>query len=131
MTPPAVSRTKATRPIAIIIMVLTFTNFSPVIVAAIEKPSRMVTIFASSFWAACESLSVTPLSLRRLPNITKPSSDTEAGAIIPPSIVTAIGKIILALFVTVLVGAGILIRRSFSDVMASMTGGWIIGTSAM
>ena len=50
---------------------------------------------------------------------------------IPPNIVIAMGKSIFALLVTVLVGGGILIRRSFFVVMAIITGGWIIGTSAI
>ena len=68
------------------------TNFSPVIAAEIEKPSSIVTMFAISFCAACERRSVTPLTRSTLPNMTKPSSATEAGAMRPPITVIAIGK---------------------------------------
>ena len=83
MTPPAVSRTKAMRPMPMMASVPRLTNLSPVIAAEIEKPRSIVTMLAISFCAACERRSVTPLTRSTLPNMTKPSSATEAGAMRP------------------------------------------------
>ena len=49
-TPPAVSRTNATSPMQIMTSVLMLTNFSSVIVAAMEKPSNMGKFYIGGFW---------------------------------------------------------------------------------
>ena len=79
-------------PMPMIMRVERLMNLSPVMVAEMVKPRRMVTMLASSFWADWERRSVTPLTRSRLPNMRKPSRATEAGAMIPASRVTAMGK---------------------------------------
>ena len=58
-------------------------------------PRSMVMRLASAFCAVSESESSTPHSLMRLPNIKKPTSESDAGAIMPVIKVIAIGNMIL------------------------------------
>ena len=95
-TPTAVSRMKATSPMERMRIVWGWMNRSPVMVAEMASPRRMVTMLASSFWAPLASRSTTPLSRRRLPNMRKPISDAEGGANIPAARVMPMGKRIFA-----------------------------------
>lgn len=70
------------------------TNSSAFILNATEMPKSSVTRFASSFCALPERLSSTPHSRTRLPNIRKPMSSADLGAIVPATMVTKIGKMI-------------------------------------
>ena len=63
--------------------------------------------------------------------MTNPRRATDAGAMIPPIIVTNIGNTILLSLVTGFSAGGIFIARSFFVVIAIMTGGWMRGTRAM
>ena len=99
-TPPAVSKIKATSPMARIIRVLTFKKASADMVPPIVIPSKIVTRFESSFCAEIESLSRTPQTLIKLPNIKAPIRDTDIGAIIPAITVITIGNNISTFFGT-------------------------------
>ena len=99
-TPPAVSKTKATRPSARISRVSGRTNLSAVICPATVRPSTIVMRLASTFWAVSDRAFSTPHSRSRLPNIKKPTSATLAGATRPASTVTTMGKRILVVLLT-------------------------------
>ncbi|MNE66795.1 hypothetical protein D3C80_1623680 [compost metagenome] len=96
ITPPNVSKMKATNPKPMIISVSNFTNRSAVMVLAILIPNKMVTRLANSFCAERDSLFNTPHSRIRFPNIRNPISAIDEGAIIPAMSVTIIGKRIRA-----------------------------------
>ena len=55
-------------------------------------PSSSVMSLARTFCAVSERLPRQPHSRRRLPNIKKPTSDTDMGAIKPAITVTRMGK---------------------------------------
>ncbi|MPM55392.1 hypothetical protein SDC9_102188 [bioreactor metagenome] len=57
-------------------------------------------MFTNSFWAVNESLSNTPHSRSKLPNIRKPTNGREIGAIKPATIVMMIGKRIFVILDT-------------------------------
>ena len=99
-TPPAVSKTKATRPRARISRVSGRTNLSAVICPATVRPSRMVIRLASTFWAVSLRAFSTPHSRSRLPNMRKPTRATLAGATSPAMTVTRMGNRILVSWVT-------------------------------
>ena len=95
-------------------------------------PRSRVIRLAREVWAVSERFPRTPHSRSRLPNIRKPTKDTEAGEISPTRKVTIIGKRILVVFVTGLAGlAGMRIRLSFFVVTRRMAKGCTMGTSAM
>ena len=83
------------------------------------------------FCAVSERLPNTPHSLNRLPNIRKPTRETEVGATRPATKVTTIGKIILARLETVFCLYSICIQRSFLVVSVLITAGCTIGTNAI
>ena len=91
-TPPAVSKMNATRPRHRISRVSGFRNCSACILAAMVIPRKIVTRFASTCWAVSLRELSTPHSRIKLPNIKKPMSATEVGAMIPATIVTRIGN---------------------------------------
>ena len=131
-TPPAVSKMKATRPSPSTIPTSTIRNFSADIVEPIVIPSSNVTRLASSFWAELDSRSTTPLTLIRLPNIRLPIKATEIGAIMPAISVIIIGNSTSAVLDTGSCSSySIRISRSSLVVSSLITGGWMIGTSAM
>ena len=90
--PPQVEMQNATSPRAIINKVWGFKKFSAFAVAPTETPRNMVTIFISSFCAVLEILSVTPHTLRRLPNIRNPIRGAASGTIIATTTVTIMGN---------------------------------------
>ncbi len=67
----------------------------------------------------------------RLPNISRPTSGTQMGASTPATTVTTMGKSIKTVLETGTSVLSIRILRSCSVVSSLMTGGWIMGTSAM
>lgn len=67
----------------------------------------------------------------RFPNIKKPISSADLGAIVPATTVTIMGNSILVVWDIELGLYGILIQRSFLVVIALITGGCTIGTSAI
>ncbi|MPM33314.1 hypothetical protein SDC9_79887 [bioreactor metagenome] len=118
----------ATSPNPIIVNVSKVTKNSAFIFDAIVIPNNKVTKLANSFCAVCDSLSKTPHSLIKFPNIKNPTRDTAVGAINPAIIVTTIGKSILVVFDT---DAGlyfILICLSFFVVTSLIAIGCMIGT---
>ena len=90
----------AMSPQAIMRRVFISRKFSALAVAPTVRPRNMVTIFISSFCAVFESLSVTPHTLRRLPNIRHPTNGTASGTIIPTTNVTTMGKSIFSVLDT-------------------------------
>ena len=99
-TPPMVSMTNATSPKAMIMRVWRFQNWSAVILTEMVSPRRIETRLTSSFCAELLSLSRTPHSLRRLPNIRNPTRGREAGAMNPATTMMMIGNRILVSFET-------------------------------
>ena len=91
-------------------------------VAPTDTPRNMVTIFISSFCAVLESLSVTPHSLSRLPNISMPISGAAEGTSRDTNIVTTMGNIIFSVLETGL-SCSMDIWRSFFVVSAFIIGG--------
>ena len=81
ITPPTVSNTKANRPRLIISSVTGVKKSSAFMLNAIVMPSSRVMRFESTLLAVSERLLSTPHSLIRLPNIKKPTSAMDAGAI--------------------------------------------------
>ena len=67
----------------------------------------------------------------RLPNIKKPTSDTDAGATSPATIDTTIGNRMRVRRLTCPAAYGIFIARSFLVVTSLIANGWMMGTSAM
>jgi len=67
---------------------------------AMVIPKRIVMRFARAFCAVLDRLSSFRHSLRRFPNISIPTRDTDAGATSPAIIVTIIGNNILVSLVT-------------------------------
>ena len=65
---------------------------SAVIWPATVRPSTMVMRFARMFCAVSLRVFSTPHSRSRLPNIRKPTSETDIGAMKPAMIVTMMGK---------------------------------------
>ena len=74
--------------------------------------------------------SVTPDSRSRLPYISMPTSGAHAGTTSEASTAVAMGNTITAACDTGL-ACGMSIQRSCSVVSSRITGGWMIGTSAM
>ena len=104
--------------------VLGFKNSDATIVEPIVIPNSRDTRLVSSFCAALESLSTTPDSLSKLPNINDPTSARLIGATNPAISVSIMGNRILVVFDTVLDSdTGIRILRSSEVVKALMTGG--------
>ena len=81
--------------------------------------------------ALLDRLSKTPHSLIKLPNIKKPTSDTDSGARSPATIVIAIGKIIFVPFETCFGLYSIFISLSRFDVQSLITKGCTKGTRAI
>ena len=98
---------------------------------AMVRPSRMVIRFARVVCAVWDRLSSLRHSRSRLPNISIPTRETEAGATSPEIIITQIGNRMRVLRETDCGLYGIRIIRSFLVVTALMANGWMIGTSAM
>ena len=92
ITPAMESNTNATRPRPMMMSVFRFTNWSARMENEIVMPSSSVMRFASVFCAVSERRSRQPHSRRRLPNIRKPTSETDIGAMKPAMMVTRIGK---------------------------------------
>ena len=130
-TPAMVSKIKATRPRAIIMMVCTVTNWSARMEKAMVMPSSSVMRLAKSFWAVSDRRLSTPHSRMRLPNIRKPTRETEAGATRPATKVTMMGNRMRVVLVTALGRYSILMARSFLVVTSLMAAGWMMGTRAM
>ena len=130
-TPPAVSNMNATRPSAIIASVSAVTKSSAFILNATDMPSSSVTRLARDFCAVSLRLPSTPHSLIRLPNMRKPISSALLGAMVPATTVTNIGNSTRVVPDTALGLYGMRMQRSFLLVSIFITGGCIMGTSAM
>ena len=89
-------------PSAMISTVSMLTNLSAVIEKEMVMPSSSVTSWARLFCAVSESRSRQPHSRMRLPNIKNPTSETEAGATMPATIVTKTGNRIRVSLLTLL-----------------------------
>ena len=111
--------------------VLRLTNWSACIENEIVMPRSSVMRFAKSFCAVWERRSKQPHSRSRLPNIRKPTSETDIGAMKPAMIVTMMGTQMRSERETCLGLYGMCIARSFFVVTSLMANGWMIGTSAM
>ena len=129
-SPPAVDIINDTRPSAIIFSVLQSRKFCATIVAPTEVARKMVTMFMSAFCAVSESLSVTPHSRKRLPSMRQPMSGAVEGRSRMTKVATTMGKMIFSFFETSRV-CSILTLRICSVVRSFMSGGCIIGMSAM
>ena len=92
ITPPMVSNTKATRPRPMMTTVPTVKKAPAFILAAMVRPSTMVIRLARVVWAVWERLSSFRHSRSRLPNISMPTRETEAGATKPAITITMIGN---------------------------------------
>ena len=121
-TPPAVLTLNATSPRQMIRIVLGVRNVSAVAVAPTVTPRNIVIIFISSFCAAFEILSTTPLSLKRLPSISIPTRGAASGTRRTTTSVTTMGKIIFSFCVTGR-SCSIVIIRSSLVVRALIIGG--------
>ncbi len=130
-TPPTVSNTKANSPRAIISSVPPVRNWSACILVAMVMPRKMVMRFASTFCAVSDRLFSTPHSRSRLPNIKKPTNATLRGATRPAIAVTTMGNRMRTVRLISFASYGMRIIRSFLVVMARITGGWMMGTSAI
>ena len=120
----------AISPSAMILIVATVRKDSALIVAPTDMPRNIVVALSTSFWAASERRSVHPHSRRRLPNMSIPTSGTDAGRTRPQATVETIGKRMRSVLVTGR-SCSILIPRSFFVVRSLITGGWMSGTSDM
>ena len=129
-TPAAVPIEKATAPRARMPSVSRFRNCSEASFEPTASPSRIVTMFMSSFCAARLSRSTTPHSRSRLPKVSMPISGAAVGRKATTTASTISGNRMRSRRDT---GRSccIAIRRSRSVVSARMIGGWMIGTSAM
>ena len=87
-----VSNTNATRPSAMMMMVSHWTNLPAFMLEEMVRPSRMVMRLARVVCAVWDRLSSLRHSRSRLPNISIPTRDTDAGATSPAMMVTMIGK---------------------------------------
>ena len=130
-TPPMVSNTKATRPSPMIMRVAGLTNCSALILKEMVIPSIRVMILASSFWAARLKLLSTPHSLKRFPNMRKPTNATDCGEIKPTIMLTAMGKAMRSALLTLFGLYSMWMHRSLWVVTSRMAKGWMIGTRAM
>jgi len=94
------------------------------------SPRKIVTALMMSFWAERLSLSTTPHSRSRLPNVSMPISGTAVGRKIAVIASTVSGNRMRSSLPT---GRSCCITtpRSFCVVSRRMIGGWMIGTSAM
>ena len=70
------------------------------IVAPTLVARKMVMMFISAFCAVSESLSVTPVSRKRLPSMRQPISGAVEGRSRMTKVLTTIGKIIFSVFDT-------------------------------
>ena len=120
--PQIVANTNPARPKAIIFNVFNDKKFVPIAVAPTEIPKNNVTIFIKAFDAVSERRAVTPVSLKRFPNIKHPRSGATEGNTKQVNSVTIIGNSIFSLLVTGLVGFIITIL-SFGVVKAFIRGG--------
>ncbi len=110
--------------------VLGFKKASALAVAPTVVPKKIVTIFINAFCAVSDKRPTTPLSRRRLPNISIPIKGVASGKSKDTIIVTAIGKIIFSCLETGR-SCSITTIRIFLVVKSRMMGGWIIGTNAI
>ena len=85
-------------------------------------------MYISALEAVSASCLTTPLSLKRLPNMSIPTSGAVVGRISTTTTVTTIGKRIFSSLETGL-NCSILTSLSFLVVKSFIIGGWIIGTS--
>ena len=76
----------------------------------------------SSFWTVFDRRSVTPLTLKRLPSMRKPTRGVADGTIRLTTRVTTIGKRTISIFLTVL-GRSMCMVRSRLVVSAFISGG--------
>ena len=120
--PAAVEIANATTPSPRMNSVFEFKKRSAVIVRPTEEPKNIVTMFMSSFWAHLLSLSQTPDSLMKLPNMSIPIKAEQSGTSIITKIVTNTQNMSFSSLLTFrkLV---ILILRSASVVKALIIGG--------
>ena len=100
-----------------------FRNLSACICMATVMPSSSVMRFAMTFCAVSESERSTPHSRMRLPNMRKPTSETDLGATKPAIIVTNTGNMILTIWGTSFCLYSMRILRSFLVVSSRITGG--------
>ena len=70
------------------------------IVAPTLVARKMVMMFISAFCTVSESLSVTPVSRKRLPSISQPISGAVEGRSRMTKVLTTTGKIIFSVFET-------------------------------
>ena len=96
MTPPTESMMKPMRPRPMMMSVSNCRNSLYSIFTETHRPKRMEMRFTSSFWAEAESELSTPHSRRRLPNMRKPTSGRDTGAMRPATTQMVTGKRILA-----------------------------------
>ena len=129
-TPLMVAITKLSRPRPKISRDFTEMNLSAWVEAPTVRPMRVVTTSMRGPRAVSARRRVTPLSFRRLPKKSMPSSGRPEGTMKAVMRKPAMGKMIFSFCDTVR-GAGIRMRRSFLLVSRSMMGFWITGTRAM
>ena len=129
-TPQIVAMTKEIRPSTKIFMDVAERNLSACVEQPTVSPMRVVITSMSGPLAVSARRLVTPLSFRRLPKKSMPSSGSPEGTMNAVVRKPTIGKMIFSLWLTAR-GAGIRMRRSFFEVSISMIGFWITGTSAM
>ena len=107
-----------------IISVSIVTNCSARMLKEIVMPRSSVMILANSFCAVSDRRLSTPHSRRRLPNIKKPTRETDIGATKPAMMVTIMGnRMRVRLEIAFALTCGIRMRRSFFVVIALMTTG--------
>ena len=98
--PPIVPKQKDINPNTIIDKVFKFKKLFPVAVAPTDKPSNIVIMFNSSFWAVLESLEQTPLSFSKFPSISIPTSVAASGTSSETTMVVTIGNNIFSVLET-------------------------------
>src|SRR5574344_1723525 len=130
-TPPIESSMNAASPSAMMSNVSAETNCSACMLNETLMPRSRVIKFVRAVRAVSASESSTPHSRTRLPNMRKPTSDTEAGAMSPVIMVTTTGNAMRTPFDTSLPLYSILIIRSFFVVTILIASGCTTGTSAI
>ena len=129
-TPQVVAITNDSRPRTKIFTELPLRNLSACVEAPTVRPISVVTTSISGPRAVSARRLVTPLSFRRLPKKSMPRSGSPDGTMNAVRRKPTIGKMIFSFWLTCL-AAGILMRRSFLVVSASMIGLWMTGTRAI
>ena len=130
ITPDAVPNKRASRPSTTIKIVSQVRNLSAAMVEPMATVRVMMMMFISAPPAVLANRSVTPTSFSRLPSISMVISGATGGKNRLTMMAITAGKTIFSSLLTLRICA-ISILRSTGLVSSLITGGWIMGISAM